>query len=100
MDTQNSLLPDRGGLINSQHKNTIMFSQAKAIYFDICFACMKVWWKFQHQYINLDIIVSRASDYLNCQCEPFGLHCIQSQESKAAVCLLLKFSQQDGRREK
>jgi len=59
-----------------------MFSQAKAMYFDIWFACMEVWWKFEHQYINLDIAVSEASDYLNCQCEPFGPHCIQSWESK------------------
>lgn len=52
------------------------------MYFDICFACMEVWCKFQHQDLNLDMAVSRASDYLNCQCEPFGPHCIQSQESK------------------
>lgn len=72
-----------------------MFSQAKAIYFDICFACMKVWWKFQHQYINLDIAVSRASDYLNCQCEPFGPHEFRARNPQITVCLLLKFSQQD-----
>lgn len=57
-------------------------SQGKAACFAICFASVKAWWKFRHQYINLDITVSRASDYLNCQWEPFGPRCIRSQESK------------------